>query len=146
MPEWIPIAVNGLVFLALAFVALKTKGVWPALIEARDAWRSVAEGRQEKLKDEKEKHETEIKAWKDGIERLTPKLAEMAIKETARLSNEQWGALYSELVLLCFPLIVKSYGLEETKRIVSEFDFKNNKLKGSLLWGLNILEGELSAP
>ncbi len=45
---------------------------------------------------------------------------------------------------LKFPLIVSSYGIEETKRIVSEFDFKSELLE-SLLKGLKIMEEELSA-
>lgn len=144
MLEWINFGLDILVLLALGFVVIKTKGVWPALREARDSWRSVAEGKQVKLEDEKEKHEMEIEAWKDAIERWTPKLAEIAIKETVKFSNEQWNILYNDLVRLCFPLIVSSYGIEETKRIVSEFDFKSELLE-SLLKGLKIMEEELSA-
>ncbi len=105
MLEWINFGLDILVLLALGFVVIKTKGVWPALREARDSWRSVAEGKQVKLEDEKEKHEMEIEAWKDAIERWTPKLAEIAIKETVKFSNEQWNILYNDLVRLCFPAL-----------------------------------------
>ncbi len=145
MPEWVPewVTVDNFLRVLFIFAAIY---LLPVVKAARDSWRSLAEGRKEELKYEKEKHEKEMTALKDGTEKLVLRIAERTMEKTVDLTNQQWVILYNDFVKLSFPLIVKSYGIEKTKKFVSEFDYKSSQLKDSLLWGLNLLERELSAP